>query len=322
MRDDTIKLAVSVWCDSDNGTDPGAPAKETLGAIGTWDTSRVTTMKEVFMLCPFFNEDISGWQTSNVKSMQRMFYAARAFNQDINAWQTASVTTMREAFTEAGAFNHALSRWRTAEVTDMRGTFLDASAFNQNINTWQTDSVADMSQMLMRAASFDQPLGAWQTRGLRGLGQMFAGATAFDQDLSAWRVGAVADPAGFRGTFENTPRLSACNKASLVMTWTDQNDNALLVRSRGAAWSDACFFGDATLRVAARDWCSNATTGTDGAVRYMLRNHSINTWKTSAVKRMDSLFAACPPKMAAVLEINWWRTAAVTSMNVRQIEAE
>ena len=63
-------------------------------AIGSWDTSEVVNMEQMFESKNAFNQDISGWNTAAVTTMERMFYGAAAFNGDVSAWNTAAVTTM------------------------------------------------------------------------------------------------------------------------------------------------------------------------------------------------------------------------------------
>ena len=56
IRDDTdIKEAVNEWC-----FDP-ITAKSTYGDISQWDTSAVTSMKDLFNEKEEFNQDISQW---------------------------------------------------------------------------------------------------------------------------------------------------------------------------------------------------------------------------------------------------------------------
>ena len=68
--------------------------------IGTWDTSSVTDMSNMFdsniydSAASSFNQDISGWDVSSVTSMRQMFYGASSFNQPIGTWDTSSVTNM------------------------------------------------------------------------------------------------------------------------------------------------------------------------------------------------------------------------------------
>ncbi|CAL6429277.1 unnamed protein product [Bathycoccus prasinos] len=54
--------------------------------IGTWDTSWVTNMYQMFRHAYKFNQPIGNWDTSSVTSMQKMFYEDNAFNQPIGNW--------------------------------------------------------------------------------------------------------------------------------------------------------------------------------------------------------------------------------------------
>ncbi|RYY82420.1 BspA family leucine-rich repeat surface protein [archaeon] len=69
---DTLKLAVKVWCDKD----ARARAEREYGHISTWNTSQVTSMQALFRDKTDFNDDISTWIVSNVTNMDYMFYDA------------------------------------------------------------------------------------------------------------------------------------------------------------------------------------------------------------------------------------------------------
>ena len=81
--DGDIMEAVDLWCDNP------VEAEAMYGHISTWDTSRVTTMKNLFngnlrnegkANRMIFNEDISRWDVSAVTTMEYMFHTANAFN--------------------------------------------------------------------------------------------------------------------------------------------------------------------------------------------------------------------------------------------------
>ena len=59
--------------------------------IGSWDVSKVITMREMFRSSGAFNQDISSWNVSGVTDMSLMFYNATAFNQNIGGWNVKNV---------------------------------------------------------------------------------------------------------------------------------------------------------------------------------------------------------------------------------------
>ena len=89
---------------------------------GSWNTSNVRNMRQMFAHTDFFNQDIGNWNTSNVTDMSQMFYGARAFNQDIGNWNTRSVTNMSQMFVSAISFNrNYIANWdiSNANTTNM-----------------------------------------------------------------------------------------------------------------------------------------------------------------------------------------------------------
>ena len=157
VTDANISTAVAAW-----RADPAA-AETLYGHIGTWDTSDVTTMAELFLDCGT-NEDISAWNTAQVTNMYGMFWRATYFNQPIGEWDVS-------------------------KVTDMGNMFHEASSFNQPLNGWTTTSLENTVSMFTYAKAFDQPLDRWDTSALTAMNSMFECADAFDQDLG-WQVSA------------------------------------------------------------------------------------------------------------------------------------
>ena len=154
LDNDSIKTAVAAWL-SDS-----AAAEVTYGHISAWDTSQVTSMRDLFCADPAyptacdparasFNDDISAWDTSGVTDMHGMFRYCSSFNQAIGGWlvfggwAVDKVTTMDSMFRSAVAFDQDLSGWAVDSLTSMRHTFNGASSFNQDLG-WCVDDGANL----------------------------------------------------------------------------------------------------------------------------------------------------------------------------------
>jgi len=77
--DKDIQKAVTLW-----QRDRGA-AEAMYGHISLWDTSAVTSMRDLFRDAYDFKYDIGNWETGNVKDMYRIFLHAR-LSCDISQW--------------------------------------------------------------------------------------------------------------------------------------------------------------------------------------------------------------------------------------------
>jgi hypothetical protein len=118
-----------------------------------WNTASVTTMQNMFLHAPAFNQPLDyedGWDTARVTSMESMFYGARVFDKNLT-WNTSSLTTMKNMFRGihvSPAFNSILV-FDTSKVEDMSGLFAE-SVFNRPLQPWNTAKVRSMSQMFYK----------------------------------------------------------------------------------------------------------------------------------------------------------------------------
>ncbi|MFK8011995.1 MAG: BspA family leucine-rich repeat surface protein [Marinicellaceae bacterium] len=159
--------------------------------IGSWDTSQVTDMNSMFEYSGSFNQDIGNWNTSQVTDMSNMFKDAGVFNQNIGGWETSMVQDMSNMFDSAEVFNQDISGWDTSKVQDMRSMFSSAGSFNQDIGNWNTLLVTDMSSMFRNATLFNHDIGDWSTANVDNMSFMFFDASAFNQDIGHWNTSAV-----------------------------------------------------------------------------------------------------------------------------------
>jgi len=164
--------------------------------IGSWNTSNVTDMSNLFNGTTVFNQNISGWDTGSVTDMVNMFASASAFNQPIGNWDVSSVTNMNYMFGSATSFNRDLTNWNTASVTNMFGMFQGATAFNGDLSGWDTSSVTEMQSMFQGASSFNRNIGSWDTGAVTSMNGIFRDAVAFNQPIGNWDLSAVTSISG------------------------------------------------------------------------------------------------------------------------------
>ncbi|RYH12638.1 BspA family leucine-rich repeat surface protein [archaeon] len=83
-----------MWCNQDTR----AQVEQDYGRISNWNTSQVTSMKELFKEKKDFDDDIGTWNVGNVTTMYGMFSGAEDFNQPIGSWDVSKVTNMNGMF--------------------------------------------------------------------------------------------------------------------------------------------------------------------------------------------------------------------------------
>jgi len=166
-------------------------AKKFDGAIGNWDTNKVTNMSSTFHYASVFNQPIGEWNTSKVKTMYSMFELARNFNQPIGDWVTDSLVDMRSIFRSASAFNQDINDWNVSNIKSMENVFNAATRFNKPLDKWNMGNVESLSNMFASAQAFNQPIGSWDVRKVRDMMYMFSGATTFNQDIGSWQTNSL-----------------------------------------------------------------------------------------------------------------------------------
>ena len=109
-----------------------------------------------------FNQDITAWDTSKVTSMKEMFQGATLFNQDLTTdltssptkWDVSKVGDMSHMFKgddpTNNVFNGNIDNWTVNQVTDMQSMFAYTNAFNRDLVGWDPKpSIDDIILSLM-----------------------------------------------------------------------------------------------------------------------------------------------------------------------------
>jgi surface protein len=143
--------------------------------IDNWrfSTTNNITMFQVFRDAIAFNQPIGSWNTTRVINMQNMFLRA-IFNQNIASWDVSNVTNMAGMFFSASAFNQPIGSWNTSAVTNMANMFQSASSFNQNIGAWNVSNVTNITNFMFgktaanySAANLDSIYNGWSSRAVK-----------------------------------------------------------------------------------------------------------------------------------------------------------
>ena len=289
------------------------------GSMDKWDTSHVTSMRDMFFNASQFNQNIGSWNTANVTSMRNMFFGASQFNQAIGNWNTANVTSMRSMFNRASQFNQDIGNWNTANVTSMRFMFFRATQFNQDIDQWNTGNVTNMGNMFSRASAFNQNLDDWNTAKVTDMGAMFSNAESFNQNLNNWDTSKVQDMSymflndvNYDGTIDNWDTGSVTDMNHMFAGASAFNQSLNNWNTSKVQDMSYLFFNAENFDGAIGNWNTSSVTDMsfmfDGAARF---NQNIGSWNTSQVTDMHGMF-----NQASAFNQNLanWNTAKVTDM--------
>ena len=142
------------------GADCGAGGH---AAIGDWDTSMVTSMKELFRDKSSFNQPIGDWDTSQVTSMNSMFSSSAGRSTNLSGNGIPPRSPHDRHVLRSGELQSTDRRMGYLQGHRHAWMFTRHRAFNQPIGDWDTSKVTDMRSMFKLASSFNQPIGNWDT---------------------------------------------------------------------------------------------------------------------------------------------------------------
>lgn len=120
-------------------------------SVSSWDTSKVTTMENMFMGTNVSSLDLSTWNTSSLNNIGGMFAVNNTLkNVNVTGWDTSKVTDMSGVFSLCQNLNtiSGYEKWDTSNVTDMNGVFGSCNDITSlDLTNWDTSNVTDISGM-------------------------------------------------------------------------------------------------------------------------------------------------------------------------------
>ena len=150
-------------------------------SIGTWNTSKATSMTGMFVGCYLFDQNIGSWSTGNVTTLNAFVYCSGTpgvFNNSgsnlINNWDVSKVTDMSGIFRNQPLFNQPVNSWNTSKVVDMSNVFYSATGFNQSLSNWNVSSSTTVANFMFgktfndySTANYDALLIGWASRSVK-----------------------------------------------------------------------------------------------------------------------------------------------------------
>ena len=111
------------------GTDPNCD-------INTWDVSKMTSFRWLFMGNTWFNENIGDWDVSNVRNFAQAFHSVTFSRCEISKWNVHAEGTLTHMFWGARNFNCDLNGWDVSKVNDFIQIFWNCPITKENTATW------------------------------------------------------------------------------------------------------------------------------------------------------------------------------------------
>ena len=111
------------------GTDPNCD-------INTWDVSKMTSFRWLFMGNTWFNENIGDWDVSNVRNFAQTFHSVTFSRCEISKWNVHAEGTLTHMFWGARNFNCDLNGWDVSKVNDFIQIFWNCPITKENTATW------------------------------------------------------------------------------------------------------------------------------------------------------------------------------------------
>mgnify|MGYP000951460655 CR=1 FL=1 len=171
-----------------------------------------------------FNGDLGSWDTSNINSMFQVFFACVSFNQDLSSWDVSGCSDFRSAFGGCTSLTSPnITNWDMSSATTINSMFNSATNYNEDISIWNVQNVQNFGGCFALASSFNRPVGNWNLSSATHIGGnnqgMFDRAYAFQQDLSSWDISGITNANQFMRLRSGANAYTTSNYDALLIGW-------------------------------------------------------------------------------------------------------
>ena len=178
--------------------------------LGNFDTSKVTSMREMFSMLPKLRSiDLSKFNTSNTTDISGMFFRCGSLESlDLSMFDTSKVTTFESLVYECSSLKELdLSMLDTSKVTNMKYMVIRCTSLEKlNMRGINTSHVTTFDRFASGCTSLKEvDMTGIDTSACKNMQRMFDACSSLDTlDLSSFETSKVID---FSGMFRNCYKL-------------------------------------------------------------------------------------------------------------------
>ena len=313
---------------------------EVLDQIGTWNTSNVTNMENVFCGCSNLKiVNLSNWNTSKVEIMATMFGWCSNLETIVfgNGFTTNNVTRMESMFNNCPKLTGLdVSNWNTAKVTNMNSLFSNCGSLTSlNVGNWNTSNVTDMGRLFYGCSKVEElDVSTWDTRKVTNMLYMFGNCSSIDTlDVSKFITSNVTQMSYM---FYGCSKIEQIN-VSKFDTSKITSMEGMFSGCSSLTSLDVSKFNTASVTTMSSMFsgCSSLTTldlskfdisslTNISSMFYLCKNIEtiiLTGWDVSNIEEVQSLFAYCN-KLKTITEINSWKLKKATNLSYMFMNCE
>ena len=150
-----------------------------------FDTSKVTSMSEMFTDCPNLTYiNTKSFTTDNVTTMSRMFAKCSGITElDLSSWNTSKVTNIKEMFSGCTSLETLdISGWSLTKTKDISSVFYGLTSLKTlNVSNVDTSTITSMSNLFENCSSLTElDLSSWDTSNVNYFTYAFRGCSSLE----------------------------------------------------------------------------------------------------------------------------------------------